>query len=105
MVFLHVLQKADDHLSIRPAPSATQRFLVMHQNIKVIMTDGHKDENSLIFPCFLSWGIFLAHTIVYQISIFFCRKERYYFCNKSDYKLHTKMKSSNRDAGDFIELL
>jgi hypothetical protein len=35
VVFLHVLQKADDHLSIRPAPSATQRFLVMHQNIKV----------------------------------------------------------------------
>lgn len=54
----------DGFASIRPAPFATRRFLAMHQNIKVIMTDGHKDENSIIFPSFISWGIFLAHTIV-----------------------------------------
>lgn len=59
----------------RPAPFATRRFLAMHQNIKVIMTDGHKDENSLIFPCFLSLGIFLAHTVV-SIKFSFSSVER-----------------------------
>ena len=59
----------------RLAPFATLRFLAMHQDIKVIMTDGHKDENSLIFPCFSSLGIFLAHTVV-SIKFSFSSVER-----------------------------